>query len=76
MASLAKIEGASPSPSTASLSTLPWPAREDVERGDGFPMTFPDESFSNSRDEYEECRGQHVEYSELVDEEVRTRGAC
>ena len=37
---------------------------------------FPDESFFNSRDEYEEYRGQHVEYRELVDEEVGTRGAC
>ena len=33
-------------------------------------MIFPDESFFNSRDEYEEYRGQHVEYRELG------RGEC
>ena len=60
----------------ASPSTSPWPAREDVEREGGFLMMFPDEGFFNSRDEYEEYRGQHVEYRELVDKEVGTRGAC
>jgi len=67
---LREIEGASSSPSTASPSTPPWPAREDVEREGGFLMIFPDESFFNSRDEYEEYRGQHVEYRELG------RGEC
>ena len=52
-----EIEGASPSPSTASPSTLPWPAREDVEREGGFLMTFPEESFFSSGDGYEEYRG-------------------
>ena len=48
-----EFEGASPSPSTASPSTPPWPAREDAEREGGFLMTFPDESFFSSGDEYE-----------------------
>ena len=52
-----EIEGASPSPSTASPSTPPWPAREHVEREGGFLMTFPDESFFSSGDEYAEYRG-------------------
>jgi hypothetical protein len=37
--------------------TPPWPAREDVEREGGFLMTFPDEGFFGSGDEYEEYRG-------------------
>lgn len=66
-----EIDDALPSPATPPPPppppSSPRLVHDVVERENAFPALLPDESFFNFRDDYEDYRGQHVEYRQLVD---------